>query len=106
MNPSPPYRITLEWNDDDFYQDTMQSISRLPTPEVIDEKNEQALDASMACIREMGERLNAAMLDADTHLMQADIEFGIRLGAESGVLTKDNANAHFIVTLVWQRGPR
>ncbi|MFP4323401.1 MAG: CU044_2847 family protein [Anaerolineales bacterium] len=105
MDNQLPYRITLEWDDDDFYQDTMHGISRLPTPDVIAEKTENALQATMLCIRDMGERLNMTLQATDAQLAQAEIEFGIRLGAENGVLTKSNEAAHFIIKLVWKRNP-
>ena len=95
------YRINFEWNEEDFFQDQMQTISRLPTPEVIAEKSEIALRATMATIQDIGERIATTMNSMSYPPGGVELEFGIRLGAETGVITKDNENAHFVIKLVW-----
>lgn len=100
-NNTFPYQIVFEWNDDDFYQNNMATISRLPTPEVVAEKTEIALRASMATIQDIGERMATTMSNMPYPPQGAEINFGIRLGAESGVITKDNQTAHFLVKLIW-----
>ena len=95
------YQITFEWNDEDFYQDGMQTISRLPTPDVVADKSEIAMRATMATIQDVGERVATTMSSMAYPPTSAEIEFGIRLGAESGVITKDNENAHIVVRLNW-----
>lgn len=103
MSDIKRYQITLEWDYKDFYQETLNTISRLPTPDVIAEKSETALRATMAMIQDIGERVATTMQHMDYPPTGAEIEFGIRLDAESGVLTKDNTNAHFVVKLLWRQ---
>jgi len=95
------YQITFEWNDDDFYQDGMKAISRLPTPDVVAEKSEIAMRATMATIQDVGERVATTMNSMVYPPTSAEVEFGIRLGAESGVIVKNNQRAHIVVRLKW-----
>jgi hypothetical protein len=95
------YQITFEWNDSDFYQDGTQTISRLPTPDVVAEKSETAMRATMAAIQDVGERVATTMNSMVYPPTSVEIEFGIRLGAESGVITKNNEEAHIVVRLIW-----
>lgn len=96
-----PYQIVFEWDDNDFYQDGIQKLSRLPTPDVLAEKSEMALRAAMLTIQDVGERV-ATTMDHMSHPPEsATIEFGIRLGADAGVITKGDRSAHFSVKLVW-----
>lgn len=103
--PTHPYQITFEWDDKDFYQDGFQTISRLPTPEVVAEKSEIALRAAMATIQDVGERVATTLGNMPYPPAAAELEFGIRLGAESGVITKSNTGAHFVVKLIWRHTP-
>ena len=96
-----PYRINFEWNDEDFFQNNMQTISRLPTPEVIAEKSEIAMRATMATIQDIGERIATTMNSMTYAPGSVELEFGIRLGAETGVITRGNENAHFVIKLTW-----
>ena len=96
------YRISLEWNDEDFYQDSSQGISRLPTPEVVAEKKEQAMAGAMQTIHEIGEQLVETLRKMSVQPSNAKLEFGLKLGADSGVITKGTEKAHFIVRLEWE----
>lgn len=96
-----PYQITFEWDEADFYQEGMQTISRLPTPDVVAEKSETAMRATMAAIQDVGERVATTMSSMPYPPSSAEVEFGIRLGAESGVITKNNETAHIVVRLTW-----
>jgi len=100
-----PYQITLEWNEDDFYQDLPTAISRLPTPDVLAAKTESALRATMAAIQDLGERTATTMQSMSYPPEQVELEFGLRLGAEAGVFTKGEGDAHFRVKLVWKSRP-
>jgi Trypsin-co-occurring domain 1 len=102
---SYPYQITFEWNEDDFYQDSRNIISRLPTPEVLAEKSEVALEATLHTIQDLGERVARSMDELESPPESLELEFGIRLGAESGVFTKENRNAHFVIKLIWRNTP-
>jgi hypothetical protein len=104
MTEEKRYLITFEWDDKDFYQDSPGVISRLPTPQVVAEKSEIALRATMATIQDIGERVATTMQNMDYPPSGVEVEFGIRLGAESGVLTKDNEHAHFVIKLLWHNG--
>lgn len=101
-----PYQITFEWDDNDFYQEAYQTISRLPTPDVLAEKSEIALRATMAAIQDVGERIATTMNTLSYPPEGAELEFGICLGADSGVFTKDNSRAHFVVKLIWRHKPK
>lgn len=98
---SPPYRITFEWDERDFYQNGGKSIARLPTPELLAEKSEIAMRAAMGIIQDIGERIATTMNSMSYPPDGAELEFGIRLGAETGYLTKGSQQAHFVVKLIW-----
>jgi hypothetical protein len=100
--PPKPYHITFEWDDDDFYQKNAASISRLPTPEVLAEKSEAALQGTLDLIYAMGQRVSQTLDQLEAPPTQCEITFGVRLGAESGVITKNNQPAHFTITLQWK----
>jgi|GEM_PF-4123420 len=95
------YQVTLEWNDDDFYQDTMNAIQRLPTPEVVAEKQAAALDGMLDTITTLGNQVKEAMDAMPNPPSELEMTFGMRLGAEKGIITKSNTNAHFVFTLKW-----
>ena len=59
---------------------------------------EQALDALQPAVRAIRDRVAAVAPD------EAKVEFGIVLGAESGVvIAKGTAEVHFTVSLTWKR---
>ena len=95
------YQIVFEWDDNDFYQDGIQQISRLPTPDVLAQKSETAIRAAMLTIQDVGERVATTMRHMSHPPKSASVEFGIRLGADAGVITKGDRTAHFSVKLVW-----
>ena len=98
----PAYQITFEWSEEDFYQEGMQRLSRLPTPQVVADKSEVAMRATMAAIQDVGERVATTMNSMAYPPTSAEVEFGIRLGAEAGVITKNNSTAHIVVRLRWE----
>lgn len=102
MNEADQYQITFEWDDEDFYQDSYQTLSRLPTPDVLAEKSEIALQASLQTVQEIGQRFAERLRESDHPPKVAELEFGIRLGANAGIITKDNSQAHFVIKLVWK----
>jgi hypothetical protein len=55
----------------------------------------------VAVIQDVGERVATTMSSMAYPPNGAEVEFGIRLGAESGVITKDNQTAHIVVRLRW-----
>lgn len=102
MSTKSPYHIFFEWDDEDFYQKNATSISRLPTPEVLAEKSEAALQGTLELIYNLGQQLDHTLQHMEHPPSQCDLTFGVRLGADSGVITKSNHPAHFTVTLHWR----
>lgn len=94
------YQINFEWNEDDFYQSNT-GISRLPTPELVAEKSEAALQGAVDLIHDIGQRLNESLKTLEKPPSEIDLTFGLRLGAESGIITKDQRGAHLVVRLKW-----
>lgn len=99
------YKIIFEWGDDDFYQEGVEKISRVPTLEFKEERSEVALRAAMKVIQDVGERVATVMYDMEHAPRSGSIEFGIRLGADVGYITKGHEDAHFVVKLVWDKPP-
>src|SRR5688572_6175738 len=99
------YQITFEWNDNDYYQDGVTKISRLPTPEVLAEKSEAAMRAALSTIQDIAERIATTMDRIKIPPDEVTLSFGIRLGEETGVITKGGEDAHFNVKLVWNDLP-
>ena len=96
-----PYHITFEWSDGDFLAEDMKTLARVPTPAIRAEKSEHALRATMETIQDIGERIATTMNGMSYPPASAEVEFGVRLKAESGVITKSNQQAHFVIKLVW-----
>ena len=96
------YQIVFQWSDEDFYQDNVQTLSRLPTPELLAEKSDIALQAAVDTMRAVGERIASTMEDMAHPPSDATLEFGLKLGADTGVITKGQSDAHFTVKLIWR----
>jgi hypothetical protein len=95
------YKIVFEWNSEDFHQEGIEKISRVPTIELKEERSEVALRAVMKTIQDVGERVATTMYDMTHAPRSGSVEFGIRLGADVGYITKGHEDAHFVVKLVW-----
>ncbi|NJL92267.1 MAG: hypothetical protein HC915_00355 [Anaerolineae bacterium] len=96
------YTFSFEWDENDYYQDNVQTLSRLPTPDVVAEKSEKAFQAALDALQAIGSHLAHSLNQLDTPPHQAELEFGMRLGADVGVITKGMNEAHFKFRLVWQ----
>ncbi len=101
----PTYKIVFEWGSEDFNQEGIEKISRVPTLEFKEERSEVALRAVMQTIQDVGERVATVMYDMQHAPRSGSIEFGIRLGADVGYITKGHEDAHFVVKLVWDKPP-
>ena len=97
MNQSTPYPITIELDESG-----LQKVA-LPTPAELAEKGEAALQAAMATIKDIGERMVETVKSIPQPPTKASVEFGLKLGADAGVIAKGSAEAHFVVTLEWER---
>lgn len=95
------YKIVFEWDGEDFYQEGIEKISRVPTLEFKAERSEAALRAVMKTIQDVGERVATTMHTMPHAPRSGSVEFGIRLGTEVGYITKGHEDAHFVVKLVW-----
>lgn len=97
MTDTTPYLITIEMDESG-----LQKVA-LPTPAELAEKSEAALQAAMGTIKNIGERVRETIKSIPQPPTKASVEFGLKLGAEAGVIAKGAAEAHFVVTLEWER---
>ena len=72
------------------------------TPENVSKKSANALEAAMSTIRQMSDKVAAAVKDIAHKPSEVEIEFGLKFDVESGVLiAKTGMEAGLNVTLKW-----
>ena len=77
------------------------------SPEELKAKSEQALDAAMDTIRHMAKRVSGLRESIPVEFSKVEIEFGIKLDWEAGVLlAKAGTEGSINVTLTWERKDR
>src|SRR5471032_1171649 len=65
-------------------------------------KSAEALDAAMASIRSMADRVTAAVASAAERPDEVSVEFGLKLDAAAGaLLARAGTEAHVTVTMTW-----
>ena len=73
-------------------------------PKDIAEKSAQALDKAMNTIHNMAKKVTSAMDELAKRPSQIEVEFGIKLDAETGALiAKTGVEAGLKVKLTWER---
>jgi hypothetical protein len=71
-------------------------------PEALAARSAAAVDAAMASIHDMADRVTATVSDLVRKPDEVKVEFGIKLDAEAGALiAKSKIEAHIVVTLRW-----
>lgn len=71
-------------------------------PEVLAARSAAAVDAAMASIHDMADRVTATVGGMVRKPDEVKVEFGIKLDAEAGALiAKSKVEAHMVVTLRW-----
>ena len=100
--PTTAYQILIEL---DASEGGLQqaSLSRAKAAEALAEKNEEAIQAALEKIRELGEKVAATVKKISDPPTAATVEFGLKLGAEAGVIARGTGEAHFVVTLKWEK---
>lgn len=74
------------------------------SPEELKARSEQALDAAMSAIRHMAQRVSGLREAIPVEFSEVEIEFGIKLDWEAGVLlAKAGSEGSISVTLTWER---
>lgn len=80
----------------------LQAVSL--SPESLVDKSTKALDSAMNTIHNMARRVNAtveSLAERPTHI---EVEFGLKLDAESGaIIAKAGLEASLSVKLIWDR---
>lgn len=72
--------------------------------EELEERSEQALDAAMGAIRHMAQRVSGLRDSIPIEFSEVQIEFGVKLDWEAGVLlAKAGSEGSISVTLTWER---
>ncbi len=73
-------------------------------PEDLADKSKEAINKAMDTIHHMAERTIAAIDTVTNKPSEVEVEFGIKLDAESGALiAKTGAEASLTVKMVWKR---
>jgi Trypsin-co-occurring domain 1 len=73
-------------------------------PAALAERSAEALDAAMASIHGLADRISATVGSLAKKPEEAEVEFGLKLDAEAGALiAKTTMEAHIVVTLKWSR---
>ena len=100
--PTTAYQILIELDEPEggLHQ---ASLSRAKAAEALAEKSEAAIQAALEKIKELGEKVAATVKKISDPPTEATVEFGLKLGAEAGVIAKGTGEAHFVVTLKWEK---
>jgi hypothetical protein len=73
-------------------------------PAALAERSANALDAAMASIHDLADRVSTTVNNLVRQPAEAEVEFGVKLDAEAGALiAKSKMEAHIVVTLRWVR---
>ncbi|GAA0909021.1 CU044_2847 family protein [Virgisporangium aurantiacum] len=71
-------------------------------PEALAARSADAVDAAMASIHNLAERVNTTVGGMIRRPRNIQVEFGIKMDAEAGALiAKTKVEAHLVVTLLW-----
>ena len=100
MTVRTPYLITLELDEYGVHEATRGAAQATLA---LAEKSQVAIDAAMDKIKELGARIAETMRQMPEPPSTASVEFGLKLGADVGVIAKGTGEAHFVVTLEWKR---
>ena len=100
--PATAYQILIELDEPEGGLQ-QASLSPAKAAEALAEKSEAALRAALEKVKEIGEQVAATVKKISDPPTEATVEFGLKLGAEAGVIAKGTGEAHFVVTLKWEK---
>ena len=100
--PATAYQILIELDEPEGGLQ-QASLSPAKAAETLAEKSEAAMQAALAKIKELGDKVADTVKRISDPPTETSIEFGLKLGAEAGVIAKGTGEAHFVVTLKWEK---
>ncbi|MEK7324274.1 MAG: CU044_2847 family protein [Chloroflexota bacterium] len=102
MTTETPYHIVVELDEPEGGLQQAR-LNPAEAAEALAEKSEAAIRAALEKVKDIGEQVAATVKKISEPPTEATVEFGLKLGAEAGVIAEGTGEAHFVVTLKWVR---